>query len=189
MNISSSSTQEVPVLAAASSTRVLPDGAEQAASRNLIPALKNTESNARSGGRTDRDAANEQQSAVGEPVSAEVKSEVGAVSNESARDSSVATQSAAQRARSGVAAESELTSAKRQVISELAARDREVRDHEAAHTNTGGRFTGASSFTYERGPNGRNYAVAGEVSIQVSSSAIESPQDAVERVQAVRRAA
>lgn len=47
--------------------------------------------------------------------------------------------------------------------------DREVKAHEQAHKNTGGQFAGSASFTFVVGPDGKRYAVAGEVSIDVSA--------------------
>jgi len=74
-----------------------------------------------------------------------------------------------------------------QVISELAARDREVRAHEQAHAAIGGRYAGAPQYTYQRGPDGVSYAVGGEVSIDVSEAA--TPQETILKMQVVRRAA
>ena len=54
------------------------------------------------------------------------------------------------------------------VISELKHRDQEVRSHESAHASMGGAFTGPPNFTYEKGPDGKRYAVGGEVSIDLS---------------------
>ena len=55
------------------------------------------------------------------------------------------------------------------IIRELAARDREVRAHEQAHAAVGGQYAGSPSFTFERGPDGVNYAVGGEVPISLPS--------------------
>jgi len=74
-------------------------------------------------------------------------------------------------------------------LRELAARDREVRAHEAAHVAAGGRYvTGGPSFTYQRGPNGRFYAIGGEVSIDVSAIPA-NPQATLDKAETVRRAA
>jgi len=51
---------------------------------------------------------------------------------------------------------------------ELSHRDREVRAHEAAHAAVGGRYAGAPSLTYSRGPDGRSYATGGEVAIDTA---------------------
>jgi len=74
-------------------------------------------------------------------------------------------------------------------VRELSARDREVRAHEAAHAAVGGRYvTGGPSFTYQRGPNGRFYAIGGEVSIDVSAVPA-NPQATLDKAETVRRAA
>ena len=73
-------------------------------------------------------------------------------------------------------------------LTELKARDREVRAHEQAHQSVGGQYAGAMSFTYERGPDGAQYAVGGEVSIDVSP--VEGdPQATIEKMRVVRAAA
>jgi hypothetical protein len=54
------------------------------------------------------------------------------------------------------------------VISELKSRDKEVRDHELAHSAVGGSFTGSPNYSYEIGPDGKRYAVEGEVSVDLS---------------------
>ncbi|MBT5264121.1 MAG: hypothetical protein HOL85_04770 [Rhodospirillaceae bacterium] len=61
-----------------------------------------------------------------------------------------------------------LTDAEKSQVQELKARDREVRAHEAAHAATGGAFAGSPSYSYQSGPDGRQYAVGGEVSIDAS---------------------
>ena len=72
-------------------------------------------------------------------------------------------------------------------IKSLAARDREVRAHEQAHVAAGGQYAGAASYQYERGPNGINYAVAGEV--QISTSEEPTPEATLRKAQIIRRAA
>jgi hypothetical protein len=63
-----------------------------------------------------------------------------------------------------------LTQAELQLIMELEQRDTEVRSHEMAHIAAGGSLiTSGASFTYQRGPDGNNYAVGGEVSIDTSA--------------------
>lgn len=74
------------------------------------------------------------------------------------------------------------------VVRALAKRDREVRAHEQAHQAVGGRFAGAASFTFERGPDGVAYAVGGEVPIDTSSVA-NSPEATILKAQTIRRAA
>ena len=56
-------------------------------------------------------------------------------------------------------------------VRKLAARDREVRAHEAAHKAAGGSLTGPASFSFTNGPDGKRYANSGEVSIDTSEVA------------------
>jgi hypothetical protein len=81
-----------------------------------------------------------------------------------------------------------LDSAQLKQLTELKARDREVRAHEAAHQAVGGQYAGAISYVYERGPDGAQYAVGGEVSIDTSP--VEGdPQATNEKMRTVRAAA
>ncbi|MBI5545514.1 MAG: hypothetical protein HY901_16640 [Deltaproteobacteria bacterium] len=73
------------------------------------------------------------------------------------------------------------------MVRELDARDRHVRAHEAAHQSAGGGLAGGASFSYETGPDGRQYAVAGEVSINVSPG--KTPEETIAKAQKVRSAA
>ena len=58
--------------------------------------------------------------------------------------------------------------AEQKEIKNLQQRDREVRSHELAHASAGGATTGAPSYTFEVGPDGKKYAVEGEVSVDLS---------------------
>lgn len=73
-------------------------------------------------------------------------------------------------------------------IQKLADRDREVKAHEQAHQSVGGQHAGAMSFSYERGPDGQNYAVAGEVSID-TGNVPGNPQATLDKAETIRRAA
>ncbi len=75
-----------------------------------------------------------------------------------------------------------------QQISELKKRDQEVRAHETAHAAVGGNTTGAPSFTYEQGPDGRRYAVSGEVSVDLSPVAGD-PHATIAKMQKIHAAA
>ncbi|TMO90589.1 catalase, partial [Pseudoalteromonas sp. S3260] len=75
-----------------------------------------------------------------------------------------------------------------QQIQELAERDREVRTHEQAHASVGGQYAGSPSYDYQRGPDGKNYAVGGEVQIDVGEVPGD-PQATIEKMQQVRSAA
>ena len=58
----------------------------------------------------------------------------------------------------------QLTEEEKREVEELKARDREVRAHEAAHLAAAGTYASSGpNFEYKRGPDGRLYAVAGEV--------------------------
>ena len=81
-----------------------------------------------------------------------------------------------------------LTDEERKTIKKLAARDQEVRRHEEAHARAGGQYAGAPSYTFERGPNGKAYAVAGRVSIDVSPVSGD-PQATIDKMEVVKRAA
>lgn len=65
--------------------------------------------------------------------------------------------------------------------------DREVRAHEQAHKAVGGRYAGPARFDYQQGPDGRNYAVGGEVSIDISKE--REPEATITKMQIVRAAA
>ena len=73
-------------------------------------------------------------------------------------------------------------------VRELKARDQEVKTHEQAHAAVGGRYAGAPSYSYELGPDGKQYAVGGEVSIDISPIPGD-PQATVQKMQQVRAAA
>lgn len=53
-------------------------------------------------------------------------------------------------------------------VTKLSKRDAEVKSHEQAHAAVGGSYAQSPSFSYEKGPDGRRYAVDGEVQIDVS---------------------
>ena len=74
-------------------------------------------------------------------------------------------------------------------LQQLQARDREVRSHEMAHLAAAGNYaTSGASFTYSRGPDGKLYAVAGEVGIDISQVPGD-PQATLEKAATIRRAA
>ena len=57
---------------------------------------------------------------------------------------------------------------KQSEVNRLKEIDREVKAHEAAHKNAGGKYAGSASFSYTVGPDGNRYAVGGEVPIDVA---------------------
>jgi hypothetical protein len=65
--------------------------------------------------------------------------------------------------------QTELSEEEEAQLQELKQRDREVRQHEQAHKAAAGKFAiGGPSYEFERGPDGNQYAVGGEVQIDVS---------------------
>jgi hypothetical protein len=83
---------------------------------------------------------------------------------------------------------SELTPAEQKVIQQLRQRDQEVKTHEMAHlANAGQHARGGPTYTYQQGPDGRRYAVGGEVPIDISKE--KTPEATVEKMRAVKRAA
>ena len=83
----------------------------------------------------------------------------------------------------------ELTEAERKEVEELKQRDREVRTHEQAHAMAAGQYAkGGPSYSYATGPDGKRYAVSGEVSIDVSAIP-DDPEATIRKMQQVRRAA
>lgn len=75
-----------------------------------------------------------------------------------------------------------------ELIREMAQRDREVRAHEQAHMAVGGQYAGPMTLVYETGPDGRRYAVAGEVAIDTSPIP-NNPEATVLKADQIRRAA
>jgi len=81
-----------------------------------------------------------------------------------------------------------LTPEEQQQVAELKKIDRQVRQHEMAHMAAGaGLVTSGASYTYSKGPDGVNYAVAGEVRIDTSPG--RTPEETVTRAQRIRAAA
>jgi len=81
-----------------------------------------------------------------------------------------------------------LTPEELQVVRSLQIRDRQVRQHEQAHVAVAGRFkTSGPTFQFTTGPDGRQYAVGGEVGI--STSPESTPEASLVKARTVRRAA
>ncbi|MEE4295863.1 MAG: putative metalloprotease CJM1_0395 family protein [Wenzhouxiangella sp.] len=82
----------------------------------------------------------------------------------------------------------ELTEAEQAQVRELQQRDREVRAHELAHVAAGGPYvTRPATYQYQTGPDGRRYAVGGEVTIDTSVPS--DPREALAKAQIIERAA
>ncbi len=81
-----------------------------------------------------------------------------------------------------------LNASERQLLGKLQQRDSEVRAHEAAHISAGGSAVGgAASFSYQKGPDGRLYAIGGEVPISISSGS--NPEETIRIAQQIQSAA
>lgn len=86
-------------------------------------------------------------------------------------------------------ANKELSKEEKQEVKELKKRDSEVKAHEAAHVAAGGQYVkGGASFEYQTGPDGRKYAVGGEVPIDVSPVSGD-PSATIRKMQVVKAAA
>lgn len=83
----------------------------------------------------------------------------------------------------------ELSPEEQRQVAKLRARDQEVRTHEAAHQSAGaGLVRGGASFSYETGPDGKRYAVGGEVSIDTSPVSGD-PEATIQKAETIRAAA
>jgi len=72
-------------------------------------------------------------------------------------------------------------------VAQLKSIEEKVKTHEAAHKAAGGAITGAVSYSYTQGPDGRSYITGGEVPISVSPG--KTPQETINRMEQVIRAA
>jgi hypothetical protein len=74
-------------------------------------------------------------------------------------------------------------------VEKLKQRDLEVKAHEQAHVAAGGSYvTRGAHYTFETGPDGRKYAVGGEVSIDTSEIP-DDPQATAAKMRKVKQAA
>lgn len=83
----------------------------------------------------------------------------------------------------------ELTAEEKKKVAELKKRDAEVRRHEQAHKAAAGQYAaGGPKFKYETGPDGKKYAVGGEV--QIDTSEVKGdPEATLRKAQVIRKAA
>lgn len=82
----------------------------------------------------------------------------------------------------------QLTPEQQAQVDKLALRDAEVRAHEQAHKAVGGQYAGSISYEYQAGPDGKRYAVGGEVPIDVSPVQGD-PQATIDKMTIVKAAA
>lgn len=86
------------------------------------------------------------------------------------------------------ATSTELTPAQQAQVAKLQQTDREVRAHEAAHLSAGnGVVTSGARYEYAVGPDGKRYAVGGEVSIDTGKE--EEPRANIDKGERIQRAA
>ncbi len=91
-------------------------------------------------------------------------------------------------ARQRAASRQELSAEELRQLRELQSRDRQVRNHEQAHIAASGRIaTTGPQYEYEKGPDGRNYAVGGSVSYNMPPAS--SPAEELRLAQQLRRMA
>lgn len=83
----------------------------------------------------------------------------------------------------------QLSPEERRMVETLKQIDTEVRNHEMAHVTAGGaHITSGASFSYKTGPDGKKYAVAGEVSID-TSPVPGDPEATMRKMRQIRQAA
>lgn len=80
------------------------------------------------------------------------------------------------------------SAAETQQLEQLKARDQEVRTHEQAHQSAAGPYSQGISLQYERGSDGRRYAVEGETGVD-TAPVPGDPQATLEKAQTILRAA
>ncbi|WP_305907791.1 putative metalloprotease CJM1_0395 family protein [Methylomarinum sp. Ch1-1] len=82
-----------------------------------------------------------------------------------------------------------LTLQEQRSVEQLKARDQEVRTHEQAHISAAsGIAVGGASFTFATGPDGRRYAIGGEVNIDISEVPGD-PEATLRKAELIKRAA
>lgn len=81
----------------------------------------------------------------------------------------------------------ELSKDELRLVQDLQSRDSEVKAHEAAHQAAGGGMTGAASYTYQQGPDGKMYAIGGEVSITMKSGS--TPEETIRNARQIAASA
>ncbi len=82
----------------------------------------------------------------------------------------------------------QLTPAEEKMVQELKARDLEVKTHERAHLANAGQYAkGGVTYSYQQGPDGRRYAIGGEVPIDLSKE--KTPEETIRKMETIKRAA
>lgn len=81
----------------------------------------------------------------------------------------------------------ELSQEEKLQVAKLQKRDSEVKAHEAAHLASGAGLTRGLNYSYEKGPDGKQYAVGGEVILDTSKG--KTPQETIQKSEQIKRAA
>jgi len=121
-----------------------------------------------------------------ELANSSITDQEGGQDQESGKESQETTQQSSEQQRSDSneqQARAEVQEQER-VVSELQRRDKEVRSHELAHSSVGGTYTGSPNYSFETGPDGKRYAIGGEVSVDLSSIQGD-PQATIAKMQIV----
>lgn len=90
-------------------------------------------------------------------------------------------------ARTRAGAGRQLTPTDQRQLAQMQQTDAHVRQHEAAHQAAGGSLTGGATFTYQLGPDGKSYAVGGEVPVTLQTG--RTPDETIANARQARRAA
>ncbi|MDX1266846.1 MAG: putative metalloprotease CJM1_0395 family protein [Oceanisphaera sp.] len=132
-------------------------------------------------------AGQEPQKATGEQsANGEAESLAG---EEAPAEAGTTEETAAEKAEKAAATQDdELSPEQEEQVRALQLRDREVRLHEQQHAGVGGQYAGAPSYEYETGPDGKQYAVEGEVQIDLSPIA-DDPRATIDKMQQIKAAA
>ena len=107
--------------------------------------------------------------------------------NDSAKDNGQDASAGKENAEDQQQQQQQQQQAEQQQLTELKQRDTEVRAHEQAHASLGGQYASSPQYEYERGPDGRRYAVEGEVSIDISKAT--TPEETIRKAQQIKAAA
>lgn len=82
----------------------------------------------------------------------------------------------------------DLSPEEQKMVQQLKQRDSEVKAHEMAHLAVAGQYArGGASYTYQQGPDGRRYAIGGEVPIDLSAE--KTPEETINKMRVIKRAA
>ncbi len=88
-----------------------------------------------------------------------------------------------------IKSDKKLSDEEKNLVEQLKKIEREVKAHELAHiASGGGLIRGGASYTYQTGPDGKQYITAGEVQIDISYD-LNAPQATIRKMQQVRQAA